>query len=72
MSDALDPDLASPLAGVPAEQLRRWAWNDWDIGQRRPLGLAGPKNIGTRHKPKYLDEDVRAWKTALNASALTS
>lgn len=50
MTDALTPDEASPIAGVPVEQLKRWAWD-----------RVGPKNVGTRYKPKYLEEDLRAW-----------
>lgn len=46
----LDPDEAAPIAGVPALQLRRWAY----------LGV-GPRNSGTKWRPKYLEEDVIAW-----------
>jgi hypothetical protein len=47
----LTPDEAAPIVGVPAAQLKRWAWD-----------RVGPKNSGTRHKPKYREEDLRAWK----------
>lgn len=51
--DVLTPDQASIIAGVPAEQLRRWAWD-----------RVGPRNIGTRYTPKYSEEDVIAWRSA--------
>jgi len=50
----LTPDEAAPIVGVPAAQLKRWAWD-----------RVGPKNSGTRHKPKYREEDLRAWLSYL-------
>lgn len=60
--DAIPLAEAATLAGVPAIQLRRWAWEDWDIYTRRPSGQVGPRNIGTRNKPLYLEQDVREWR----------
>jgi hypothetical protein len=55
MTDLLTPDEAAPLAGVPAVQLRRWAYLS-----------RGPLNIGTRMKPMYRDEDIAEWREALS------
>lgn len=60
--DSLSPTEASAQAGVPTAQLLRWAWEDWDVYQRRPSGQIGPRNSGTRHKPLYRVEDVVAWR----------
>lgn len=49
----IEADEAAPFIGVPETQLRRWAW----------LGT-GPKNSGTRWKPKYLHEDLIEWRDA--------
>jgi hypothetical protein len=46
----LTPEQAAPLIGVPAAQLKRWAWD-----------RVGPKNSGTRYKPRYREEDLREW-----------
>lgn len=53
MIDALTPEDASPIVGVPAEQLKRWAWFK-----------LGPPNVGTRFNPKYLEDDLRTWISA--------
>jgi hypothetical protein len=47
--DLLTPEQASPIVGVPAVQLRRWAY----LRQ-------GPPNRGTKHKPMY-DEAQLVW-----------
>lgn len=47
----LTPEEAAPIIGVPSVQLARWAWN-----------RTGPKNLGTRYKPKYTEEDLREWR----------
>lgn len=60
--DNLTPAEASEIAGVPVAQLIRWAWEDWDVYQRRPSGQIGPRNCGTRGKPLYRREDVVAWR----------
>lgn len=60
--DALSLAEAATIAGVPAVQLRRWAWEDWDVYGRNPSGQVGPRNIGTRNKPLYLEQDVREWR----------
>lgn len=62
MTDSLTPAQAAPLAGAPEQQLRRWAWEDWDTWERRPMGQVGPLNSGTRRKPAYREEDVVKWK----------
>lgn len=62
--DALTIAEAAVVAGVPAVQLRRWAWEDWDVYGRKPSGQVGPRNIGTRNKPLYLEQDVREWRSA--------
>lgn len=48
--ETLTPTEAAHLAGAPAAQLHRWAW----------LGT-GPRNVGTKRKPLYLERDVREW-----------
>lgn len=60
--DALSVADAAQVAGVPSVQLKRWAWEDWDVYGRRPFGLVGPRNVGTRQKPLYLEQDVREWR----------
>lgn len=54
---------AAEIAGAPAAQLLRWAWDDWDSGQRRASGQVGPRNVGTRWKPRYRAADVVAWRS---------
>lgn len=56
--DSLTPDEASQIVGVPIAQLLRWAW----------LGV-GPKNIGTRWKPKYDEDELRGWLASHNNSS---
>lgn len=51
MTDLLTLHEAAELAGVPPEQLKRWAWTG-----------NGPKNSGSKLKPRYAIEDVREWK----------
>lgn len=51
MTDLLTPDLASPIAGVPAVQLTRWAYL-----------RVGPPNRGTQIKPLYDEGDLRTWR----------
>ncbi len=46
----LSPEEAAQIVGAPAAQLKRWAWD-----------RVGPKNSGTRYKPKYSEEDLREW-----------
>lgn len=46
----MTPEEASLIVGVPAEQIRRWAWLN-----------VGPNNIGTRYTPKYTHEDLIEW-----------
>ncbi len=60
--DSLSPTEAAAHAGVPAAQLVRWAWEDWDVSARRPSGQVGPRNCGTRSKPLYREADVVAWR----------
>ncbi len=62
--DNLSPQEAALIAGAPAAQLLRWAWDDWDRFAKRPFGKIGPRNVGTRHKPKFREDDVRAWRKA--------
>lgn len=50
MTDLLTPEQASPIVGVPAVQLRRWAY----LRQ-------GPPNRGTKHKPMYDERDLAVW-----------
>jgi hypothetical protein len=52
VSDLLTPEEASAIAGVPAQQLRRWAWL-----------RVGPRNSGTRHRPKFHEDDIREWRS---------
>ncbi len=47
----LTPMQSSEVVGVPVVQLLRWAV----LGQ-------GPKNMGTKHRPAYTEEDLMAWK----------
>lgn len=58
----LTPDQAAPIAGVPSYQLMLWAYDDWDVHAKRASGKHGPRNIGTRHKPRYDEDDVREWR----------
>lgn len=51
----LSPAEAAPIAGVPPVQLERWAWLD-----------VGPRNVGTRGKPRYRAEDIEAWRLGRN------
>lgn len=60
--ESLTPSEAAAHAGVPAAQLVRWAWEDWDVYARRPSGQVGPRNCGTRGKPRWREEDVLAWR----------
>lgn len=60
--DSLSPTEAAAHAGVPAAQLVRWAWEDWDVVGRRASGQVGPRNCGTRHRPLYREADVVAWR----------
>ncbi len=62
MMEMLTPAEASGLTGVPAVQLIRWAWEDWDIYTKRAAGKVGPKNSGTRGKPMYRPLDVVTWR----------
>ncbi len=57
MTDLLTPEQASPIVGVPAVQLRRWAY----LRQ-------GPPNRGTKHKPMYDEGDLIGWKPTSNES----
>jgi len=67
--ETLTPSEACLIAGVPAAQLIRWAWEDWDVYTRKPRGLIGPKSAGTRHKPRWREQDVRAWRARYEAVA---
>lgn len=49
----LTPEEAALILGVPAAQLKRWAWD-----------RVGPKNSGTKWKPRYQEADLRAWLVA--------
>ncbi len=62
LMDSLTPIEAAAHAGVPAAQLVRWAWEDWDVYARRPSGQVGPRNCGTRSRPLYREADVVAWR----------
>lgn len=62
--DNLSPQEAAHIAGAPVAQLLRWAWDDWDRYSKRPFGKIGPRNVGTRHKPMYREDDVIAWRKA--------
>lgn len=57
--DLLTPDEAALIVGVPAHQLIAWAWD-----------RVGPTNVGTRVKPRYREEDLRAWLEKRAASPL--
>jgi hypothetical protein len=56
MDELLTPAEASPIAGVPAVQLMRWAWL-----------RVGPRNSGTKFKPRYHADDLREWREAQHA-----
>lgn len=58
----LTPSEAAPIAGVPASQLERWAYLDWDAWSKKPRGKDGPRNCGTRFHPRYDEDDVREWR----------
>ncbi len=60
--DSLTPAEAAAVAGVPAAQLVRWAWEDWDVYAKRASGQVGPRNCGTRSKPLWREADVVAWR----------
>jgi hypothetical protein len=60
--DTLTPAEAANVGGVPTAQLLRWAWEDWDVYEKRAGGRIGPRNVGTRRKPLYLERDVRQWR----------
>jgi hypothetical protein len=47
----LTPEQASEIIGVPAVQLRRWAYLD-----------LGPHNSGTKLKPMFDEDELRRWK----------
>lgn len=46
----LTVEQAAKLIGLPAEQLRIWAFDK-----------SGPKNSGTLWRPSYKTEDLTAW-----------
>lgn len=46
----LSPEQAAELIGVPAIQLRRWAYLE-----------RGPRNSGTKLKPVFDEDDLREW-----------
>ncbi len=48
--DPLTPDDAAAVIGVPAYQLRTWAYD-----------RVGPVNVGTRWRPMYRERDLREW-----------
>ncbi len=48
--DPLTPDDAAAVVGVPAYQLRTWAYDK-----------VGPVNVGTRWRPMYRERDLREW-----------
>lgn len=50
MTDPLTPEAAADIAGVPAAQLRAWAYD-----------RVGPRNVGSRHRPLYRVEDIQGW-----------
>ncbi len=60
--ETLTPTEAAELAGVPVAQLMRWAWDDWDVYEKRAMGLSGPKSTGTRGKPVWRRADVIKWR----------
>ena len=49
--DLLPLEAAAEVAGVPAAQLKLWAWD-----------RVGPRNVGTRTKPLYDQRDLEEWK----------
>lgn len=49
--DALTPQQASIIAGVPAGQLIRWAWES-----------VGPRNVGTRRRPRFEQGEIERWR----------
>lgn len=53
----LTPEQAAPIVGAPAAQLKRWAWD-----------RVGPKNSGTRYKPRYSEEDLLAYLESKRAA----
>jgi len=55
----LTPEQASEIIGVPAVQLQRWAY----LGQ-------GPRNSGTKHKPMFDEDDLKAWAVQKAADRL--
>ena len=46
----LTPEQAAEAIGVPAVQLRRWAYQGH-----------GPRNAGTKHKPMFDEDDLSEW-----------
>ena len=46
----LTPEQAAEQIGVPAVQLRRWAYQGH-----------GPRNAGTKHKPMFDEDDLSEW-----------
>lgn len=57
----MTPEEAARIIGVPAVQLRRWAWE-----------RVGPRNVGTRSKPRYEEEDLSEWCARKNGTAVHS
>ena len=51
VSDLLPLEAAAEIVGVPAVQLKLWAWD-----------RVGPRNVGTRTKPLYDQRDLEEWK----------
>lgn len=49
--ELLTPSQAAPIAGVPAVQLVRWAYLQ-----------VGPRNSGTKNKPKFREVDLKEWR----------
>lgn len=47
---SLSPEEAGEILGIPAVQLERWAF----LKQ-------GPKNVGTKYKPRYDEKDLEEW-----------
>lgn len=50
MDDLLTPGEAAAYAGVPVAQLLRWA-----------IEGVGPRNAGTRRKPRYERDRLKQW-----------
>lgn len=48
----LTPEEAAKLIGLPAQQLRIWAYDK-----------TGPQNSGTAWRPSYKTEHLNAWLT---------